>query len=257
MLLDTPWGQRFREVTARGPRWCSSVFGAGSVEVDGLGSEPLFEERPVVRFGRETDRRTFLRWAGMVGVGAGFVLGGAAVAPAAFAQTPTPAPGAGDASSTGDLGILNYALTLEYLESEFYSQGIAAGKLSGRELDLVTPIEAHEKAHVAAITATITKLGGTPVAKPKITFPDGTFASRDKFLMTASTFEELGVSAYHGQVPLIESGDVLGAAASIAGVESRHAAVLASLIGGKPVPNPFEVPKPMADVLAAAKPFLS
>ena len=219
-----------------------------------MSSEPLFEGKPVVRFDRETDRRSFLRWAGLVGVGAGFVIGGgAALASPAFAQTPE----AGAASSTGDLGILNYALTLEYLEAEFYKQGIAAGKLSGRELDLITPIEAHEQAHVAAIMATITKLSGTPVMKPTIKFPDGTFGSRDKFLMTASTFEELGVGAYHGQVPLIKSGDVLGAAASIAGVESRHAAVLASLIGGKPIPNAFETPKDMATVLAAAKPFLS
>lgn len=222
-----------------------------------MGSEPLFGERPVIKFNRESDRRTFLRWAGMVGVGAGFVLGGSALtAGPALAQTRTGFLAA-DASSTGDLGILNYALTLEYLESEFYAMGIAAGKLSGRELDLITPIEAHEKAHVDAITATVKKLGGTPVAKPGIKFPDGTFASRDSFLKTASTFEELGVSAYHGQVPLIQSGDVLGAAASIAGVESRHAAIIASLIGGKPIPNPFESPKPMADVLAAAKPFLS
>lgn len=222
-----------------------------------MSEHPLFDGKPVVAFGRESDRRTFLRWAGLVGVGAGFVLGGAATP--AFAQTPTPspAPGADSASGTGDLGILNYALTLEYLEAEFYAQGIMAGVLSGRELELVTPIEAHEKAHVEAIMATVTKLGGTPVAKPTIMFPDGTFASREMFLMTASTFEELGVSAYHGQVPLIASGDVLGAAASIAGVESRHAAVLASLIGGKPVPNAFESPKDMATVLAAAKPFIS
>jgi len=218
----------------------------------------LFENKPVIAFDRETDRRSFLRWAGLVGVGAGFVLGGvAAGTTAAFAQTPSPTPSAGAASSTGDLGILNYALTLEYLEAEFYKQGIAAGKLSGRELDLVTPIEAHEQAHVQAITATVSKLGGTPVAMPKITFPAGTFDTRDKFLMTASTFEETGVSAYHGQVPLIMSGAVLGAAASIAGVESRHAAILASLIGGKPVPNAFEQPKDMATVLAAVKPFLS
>lgn len=223
------------------------------VEVGELSSEPLFEGRPVIQFGRETDRRSFLRWAGLVGVGAGFVLGGGA----ALASPALAAPFVPAADATGDLGILNYALTLEYLESEFYTQGIAAKQLSGRELDLVTPIEAHEKAHVEALTATIKKLGGTPADKPKITFPEGTFGSRDTFLQTASTFEELGVSAYHGQVPLIMSGDILGAAASIAGVESRHAAVLAALIGGTPLPNAFETPKSMADVLAAAKPFLS
>jgi hypothetical protein len=233
---------------------------AGRMEVDGLDSEPLFEGKPVVRFDRESDRRTFLRWAGLVGIGAGFVAGGAVLAPAALASTPRAgtglAPGA-DASSEGDLGILNYALTLEYLEAEFYAQGVKSGKLSGRELDLITPIASHENEHVKAIMATITKLNGTAVTKPTITFPAGTFDSRDTFLKTASTFEELGISAYHGQVPLITSGDILGAAASIAGVESRHAAVIASLIGGKPLPNAFETPKPMADVVAAVKPYLS
>lgn len=222
-----------------------------------MADRPLFDGKPVVRFEKETDRRSFLRWAGLVGVGAGLVLGGGtALAGTAFAQTPPPGGSASDLG-TGDVGILNYALTLEYLEADFYTQGLAANVLSGRELDLVKPIEAHEQAHVDAITATLKKLNATPVAKPKITFPDGTFGSRDKFLMTASTFEELGVSAYQGQVPLIMSGDILGAAASIAGVESRHAAVIASLLGGKPVPNAFEQPKSMSDVLAAAKPFLS
>jgi Ferritin-like domain len=92
---------------------------------------------------------------------------------------------------------------------------------------------------------------------PSIKFPDGTFGSRDSFLKTASTFEELGVSAYHGQVPLIMSADVLGAAASIAGVESRHAVILAQLSNGQWLPNAFETPKPMSDVLTAVKPYIS
>ncbi len=220
--------------------------------------DSVFGGRPVAAFSRDVDRRNFLRWAGLVGVGAAFVVGAGATP--AFASTPAAARGLipGQAGSdTGDLGILNYALTLEYLEAAFYKQGLAANLLSGREMELITPIEAHEQAHVDAITATVKKLGGTPVAMPSIKFPDGTFGSRDSFLKTASTFEELGVSAYHGQVPLIMSGDVLGAAASIAGVESRHAAIIAQLMGGMPLPNAFESPKPMSDVLAAAKPFLS
>ena len=70
-------------------------------------------------------------------------------------------------------------------------------------------------------------------------------------------FEELGVTAYHGQVPLIQSSDVLGAAASIAGVESRHAAVVASLINGDPFPHHIEEHATMATVLAAVKPLIS
>ena len=214
-----------------------------------MGDPQLFDGKPVLQFSTETNRRSFLKYAGLVGVGASLVAGGVLNAPYAAANAP--------AVAKGDLDILNYALTLEYLESDFYATGLAKGFLSGRELELITPIGDHEKQHVAAVTQTIKSLGGTPVDKPKITYPAGTFDSRDKFLATASVFEELGVTAYHGQVPLIKSGDILGAAASIAGVESRHAAVIATLIGGNPFPNQIEKHADMATVLAAVKPLIS
>ena len=213
-----------------------------------MGDPKIFDGKPVLQFATETNRRSFLKYAGLVGVGASFVAGGILNAPLA---------GAAPAVAGGDLDILNYALTLEYLESDFYATGLAKGFLSGRELELITPIGDHEKQHVAAVTSTIKSLGGTPVSKPKITYPAGTFDSKAKFLATASVFEELGVKAYHGQVPLIKSGDILGAAASIAGVESRHAAVIASLIGGNPFPNHIEEHATMATVLAAVKPLIS
>lgn len=214
-----------------------------------MGDPQLFDGKPVLQFSSETNRRSFLKYAGLVGVGASLVAGGALNAPYAAANAP--------AVAQGDLDILNYALTLEYLESDFYATGLAKGFLSGRELELITPIGDHEKQHVAAVTQTIKSLGGTPVSKPKITYPAGIFDSKDKFLATASVFEELGVTAYHGQVPLIKSGDILGAAASIAGVESRHAAVIATLIGGNPFPNQIEKHVDMATVLAAVKPLIS
>jgi hypothetical protein len=214
-----------------------------------MGDPQLFDGKPVLQFSSETNRRSFLKYAGLVGVGASLVAGGVLNAPYAAANVA--------AVAGGDLDILNYALTLEYLESDFYATGLAKGFLSGRDLELITPIGDHEKQHVAAVTQTIKSLGGTPVAKPKITYPAGIFDSKDKFLATASVFEELGVTAYHGQVPLIKSGDVLGAAASIAGVESRHAAVIATLIGGNPFPNQIEKHADMATILAAVKPLIS
>jgi len=214
-----------------------------------MGDPQLFDGKPVLQFATETNRRSFLKYAVLVGVGASLVAGGVFSAPYAAANVA--------AVAKGDLDILNYALTLEYLESDFYSTGVAKGFLSGRTLDLISPIADHEKAHVTALTSTIKSLGSTPVSKPKITYPAGTFDSMTSFLKTASVFEELGVKAYHGQVPLIVSGDILGAAASIAGVESRHAAIIASLIGGDPFPNHIEEHDTMATVLAAVKPLLS
>ncbi|PZS02390.1 MAG: twin-arginine translocation pathway signal protein [Pseudonocardiales bacterium] len=215
-----------------------------------MSTEKLFEGKPVLAFDSESSRRSFLRWAGLVGVGSAFAVGGGL----SMASSASAAPAA---SSTGDLGILNYALTLEYLEATFYAMGVSAGILSGREAALIAPIAVHEAGHVAAITAAVTQAGGTPVAKPSIHFPSGTFTSKDTFLKTASTFEELGVVAYHGQVPLVKSAAVLGAAASIAGVESRHAAIIATLIGGQPFPHPIEAHEPMSYVLPKVKPYIS
>jgi len=203
----------------------------------------LFDGKPAITFRDEEARRSFVKTAAIIGVGSTLV---AATRndPKAFANT-------------NDLEILNYALTLEYLEADFYTQGVSGGAITGRELELITPIRDHETAHVKAVTDTITSLGGKPVAKPEFTYPDGTFTDRTKFLTTASTFEELGVTAYHGQVPRVQDGDILAAAASIAGVESRHAAVIADLLGKNPFPSPFEKTMTMDQVLAAAKPFIA
>jgi Ferritin-like domain len=213
----------------------------------------LFGGEAVVHFRSESDRRSFLRNALLVGVGATYVA--SAAGDPRFLGSSSAAVGAVQAP-TNDLDILNYALTLEYLEAGFYELGIAANLLTGRELALVTPIRDHELAHVTAVTDTINGLGGKPVEKPKLTFPKKTFKDRETFLATAAVFEELGVKAYHGQVPLIESVELLGAAASIAGVESRHAAILADLTGGDPFPRPIEATLPMKDVLEAAMPYI-
>jgi rubrerythrin len=212
----------------------------------------IFGGEPVLFFRTDLDRRRFFKMAGAVGVGTTYVaLGGLGSPMAAAAEVRSQAPTTG-----GDVDILNYALTLEYLEADFYAMGVKAGLLKDRELELVTPIADHEQQHVDAVTATLKALGATPVEKPKINYPKGTFDSRDSFLKTASMFEELGVKAYHGQVPLIKNADILAAGASIAGVESRHAAVIAQLLETQPFPAPFEAHLPMSDVLAAVKPLL-
>jgi rubrerythrin len=208
-----------------------------------MAEDKLFGGSPVLAFDGENDRRNFLKWAGIFGVGTTLAVGGAKNFASAQAED-------------SDLEILNYALTLEYLEADFYRRGLDAGILSGREEALLIPIRDHEEAHVGALTATISDLGGEPVAEPRFKYPNGTFEDRGAFLDTASTFEELGVDAYQGQVTKIKSLDILAAAAAIAGVEARHAAVLADLTGGEPFPAPVEDNLAMAAVLEAVAPFL-
>jgi len=219
----------------------------------------LFDGEPVIEFQNAKDRRQFLKYAGMVGVGGTLALTGVACADDK-AKKPvgkkSDDPSEKPSVPQGDIDILNYALTLEFLEADFYKQGVDSGILKGRELDLIKPIADHEAAHVATLSSTISDLGGEPVAKPNFKYPDSTFKDKGDFLKTASTFEELGVKAYHGQVTLIKTPTILGAAASIAGVESRHAAVLAKLLGGNPFPAPVEGTLSMDEVLKAATPFI-
>ena len=158
-----------------------------------------------------------------------------------------------------DVDVLNYALTLEYLESEFYKQGNGAGLLSGEEAGFVEQIGADEDAHVTAITQVVKDIGGKPVAAPKVDFGKA-FASRESFLETAHVFENLGVGAYLGAAGFIKEPAILQAAAGIFGVEARHAAVIGDLLGLDPEGGVYmgstETPKDKAAVLKAAGPFI-
>jgi hypothetical protein len=202
-----------------------------------------FGGQAVIEFGSEHDRRNFLRWAGILGVGGTL----AVLSPRHLASAQ---------NDNGDVDILNFALTLEYLEADFYQRGLEADLLSGRELELIEAIHQHETAHVEAISSTVGDLGATPAEEPSFTYPNETFSDRKAFLGAAFEFETLAVKAYHGQVTRISDGGLLAAAASIAGTESRHAAILADLTVNDPFPRPLEVQASMNKVLQAARPFI-
>lgn len=159
-------------------------------------------------------------------------------------------------SGGGDVDILNYALTLEFLETEFYTQAAKKVKgLSKYESDLTKELRDNEAAHVEALTATIKDLGGKPVAKPAFAF-GGAFASRAAYLKTANVLEDTGVSAYNGAAPKIESVDVLAAAGGIVQVEARHAAMIRLVRSKPPAPLAFDKASEMDEILAAVKPFI-
>lgn len=174
---------------------------------------------------------------------AGALYGTASVAPfvsQAFAET-----------GGGDVEILNFALTLEYLEADFYN---VKGRLSGEARKYARVFGAEEAAHVSALSAAIKQLGGKPVAKPTFVFP----ATDEKsFLALASVLENTGVGAYNGAGPSLKSKEVLASAGSIVQIEARHAAAIDLLIGKSPTPNEgFDKPLTKAEVLAAAGPLI-
>jgi rubrerythrin len=154
--------------------------------------------------------------------------------------------------SKGDLEILNFALTLEYLEADFYRQAQKLN-LDRQARALARQFGGHEQQHVDALGQTIEQLGGTPAEKPAFTFPMKDEAS---FLKLAQTLEDTGVSAYNGAGPAIESKDVLTAAGQIVQVEARHAAAIRLTRNEEPAPVGFDETLDTQAVLAAVQPFI-
>jgi hypothetical protein len=186
-------------------------------------------------------RSTFLRRGGVL-IGAGLLAG--AMPGRAFAA----------GIPKGDIAILNFALTLEYLESAFYAKANSDGALKGQYARFAKIVGQHEAAHVAALKKT---LGSKAVKKPSFDFK-GTTASQSAFASTATTLEDTGVQAYQGQAGNIKTPAVLKAAISIHPVEARHAAWIRSIVGhgsGNPSPAPdaFNPALDMSAVLAAVQ----
>jgi rubrerythrin len=158
------------------------------------------------------------------------------------------------AAGTSDVDILNFALTLEYLEATFYEEAKKRVKASGELKQLLPLLASDEKQHVEALEGTIKKLGGKPVSKPKFNFE---YNGTPEFLKLAETFENTGVSAYNGAAPSIKSKEVLGAAGSIVQVEARHAAAIALQNGQEPSPAAFDPSLAEKQVLKAVEPFIA
>ncbi len=184
-------------------------------------------------------RASFLKKAG---VGAGAMLGSGA-----FLGALPSIASAGVAS--GDIEILNFALTLEYLEAAFYLEAVKKGRFSGKVGKFASIVSQHENAHVAFLKGA---LGNAAVAKPKFNFK-GTTTNKAKFMATAQVLEDTGVAAYLGQVGNIQSKKILAAAGSILPIEARHAGWIRDLNNASGAPKAFEGGKTKSQILAAVK----
>jgi hypothetical protein len=186
-------------------------------------------------------RASFLKKAG---VGAGALIGGGAFMGALPALA-----GASTKVAASDVAILNYALTLEYLEAAFYNAAVKGGALKGDAAKFAKIVRAHENAHVAFLKKA---LGSSAVKQPSFDFK-GTTMNQGKFLATAQVLEDTGVAAYLGQVGNIKSKTILGAAGSILPVEARHAGWVRELNHVSGAPAAFEGGKSKAQILSAVK----
>jgi hypothetical protein len=180
-------------------------------------------------------RATFLARMGLLGGGA---FGGAALLGLTAEDV--------SAQSRSDVSILNFALTLEYLEAAFYAEARRMGALNG-ELALFARVAGtHEAVHVRALRQV---LGRRAVKRPRFNFR-GTTESARAFRRTAILLEDTGAAAYKGQAPRIRSRAILAAALAIHSVEARHAAWIRDIAGENPAPNPLDPPLTRGQTLA-------
>ncbi len=205
-------------------------------------------------------RRKFMALAGGGGAaGLSVLLAACGSDDSTTSDTTTTAAKPSDTSGTeqfgkGDIGILNYALTLEYLETAFYADVVKSGLFKGSDLATIKLFGSQEAEHVAALTAAVKQAGAKPAPKPKTKFP---LDNAESVLKLASTVENLGAAAYLGQATNISSPLVLAAALSIHSVEGRHAAALNTLLGETIVPDgAFAKPADADTVLKSVQPFI-
>jgi rubrerythrin len=135
-------------------------------------------------------------------------------------------------STNSIIDVLNFALTLEYLEAKFYKTAVeeSPGLLpAGAATAAITTISMHESQHVTFLQTAIAASGGVAVTSPTFDFTAGglfpdVFTNYATFLAVAQAFEDTGVRAYKGQAGfLMSNNDVLTAALNIHSVEARHA----------------------------------
>jgi hypothetical protein len=163
-------------------------------------------------------------------------------------------PGTSAGATSNDVGILNYALTLEYLQAAFYTETERIGAVGSKALQATRIVGAVERAHVTALREA---LGTAAVARPTFNFR-GTTEDTTKFLKTAVAFEDLAVAAYKAQASRIDSKAILAVAVSIHSVEARHAAWMRRLFGIAPAVNAFDEPlsKPKVARIVASTHFV-
>ena len=218
-------------------------------------SQPILEMLEPKTVARLLNRRAALKAGGAAALTVGTV-------PAVLAAMAKTAYAQGAALPASVIAVLNFALTLEYLEAEFYNIATGQTALPSQYTGAVTAlgtastptavfteIAKHETAHVRVLQGAITAGGGTPATKPTFDFTGGNgaqtagkytgpfvdvFTNPATFLTLAQAFEDTGVRAYKGGAAALAAAPaILEVGLQIHSIEARHAAKVRMLRGQK------------------------
>ncbi|HEV2713452.1 MAG TPA: ferritin-like domain-containing protein [Gaiellaceae bacterium] len=170
---------------------------------------------------------------------------------AAFAGTAVLAglalPSEASASPKQDVGILQFDLVFEYLQSTFYTQAVrdrTVARMKPEKQRWAQVLGAHELAHVAILKGV---LGKKATKKPFFNF-HGVTESESAFTRTAVAMEDLTVALLAGQAPRFSNVALTSAVFSLLTTEARHAAWARRLSGTRPVAAAFDEPKTLKEV---------
>jgi len=205
----------------------------------------------------DSSRKRFLKMMGGTGAAAFSIFVAACGEDEEPKKSSASSSSAAGAGRKRDLEIVQYALTLEHVESDFYDAFVRSEVIKDKALAATAAmIRDNEQEHVDALTAAVKNLGGKP-QKPQTSFDSVIKGGAKKVLETAAAVENLGAAAYLGQAARIQSKEILAAALSIHTVEGRHAAALNKAAGKSILPDgAFAKPASMSEVLPQVKPFL-
>lgn len=211
------------------------------------------------------DRRKFLKFSGAAALSGAILMSGCELLPS-LNELPRGVRQKVIKFGKGDTGVLNYAYTLEQLEAAFYIRVVENPSFSNiftsEEQQILMDLRDHEVVHREFFKAA---LGGNAIPSLQFNFDSVNFRDRSSVLMTAKTFEDLGVSAYNGAGSLLKDQGLLTIAGKIVSVEARHAAAIRSVLDEDPKSfagddiideNGLDVARPPVEVIIMASPFI-
>ena len=158
------------------------------------------------------------------------------------------------ATAAGDVGTLQFALSLEQLETAFYKAALANAGLGGPAQKLAKAFGLQEAQHLKTLSDLLNALGSKPAAPPKFKFG---LTDQASFLDLAVKLEDTGVGAYNGAIanPRLRTPEIISALGSIVQTEGRHSAAIRMVAGKDPAPQAFDKPLAPGQVKAAVEPY--